>query len=209
MQALLNKKEKEQLVIQFYQDGKTIRDIASAVHMSFGDIGKIIKRLDGRANDDININMSNKSKATQALFLYEQGKKPIDVAIELDIPYTEVEELQQEYWALKELGDLALVFYEIRNHLTLFLRLFRAMKKLRLINQKDIQIMLRYTAFDIPYLENRKHILTNEIINLEDRRRNLNQKLVIWNAQLSDLGRAIDNKNQQLKRMDQDTIDSK
>jgi len=64
MQALLNKKEKEQLVIQLYQDGKTIRDISSAVHMSFGDIGKIIKRLDGK--DDIN--MSNKSKATQALF---------------------------------------------------------------------------------------------------------------------------------------------
>jgi len=83
------------------------------------------------------------------------------------------------------------------------------MKKLRLINQKDIQIMLRYSAFDIPYLENRKHILTNEIINLEDKRRNLNQKLVLWNAQLSDLGRAIDNKNQRLKRMDQDTIDSK
>ena len=124
------------------------------------------------------------------------------MAIELDIPYTEVKELQKEYWALKELGDLALVYYEIRNHLTLFLRLFRAMKKLRLINQKDIQIMLRYTAFDIPYLENRKHILTNEIINLEDKRRNLNQKLVLWNAQLSDLGRAIDNKNQQLKRMD-------
>ena len=69
--------------------------------------------------------------------------------------------------------------------------------------------MLRYSAFDIPYLENRKHILTNEIINLEDKRRNLNQKLVLWNAQLSDLGRAIDNKNQRLKRMDQDTIDSK
>ena len=202
MQAVLNKKEKEQLVIQLYQDGKTIRDIAATAHMSFSDIGKIIKRLDGRAYNDIGTDISNKSKATQALFLYEQGKKPIDVAIELDIPYTEVEELQQEYWALKELGDLALVYYEIRNHLTLFLRLFRAMKKLRLINQKDIQIMLRYTAFDIPYLENRKHILTNEIINLEDKRRNLNQKLVLWNAQLSDLGRAIDNKNQQLKRME-------
>ncbi len=200
MQAVLNKKEKEQLAIQLYQDGKTIRDIAAAAHMSFSDIGRIIKRLDGQNNDVID--MSNKSKATQALFLYEQGKKPIDVAIELDIPYTEVKELQKEYWALKELGDLALVYYEIRNHLTLFLRLFRAMKKLRLINQKDIQIMLRYTAFDIPYLENRKHILTNEIINLEDKRRNLNQKLVLWNAQLSDLGRAIDNKNQQLKRMD-------
>ena len=48
MQALLNKKEKEQLVIQLYQDGKTIRDIASAAHMSFSDIGKIIKRIDGK-----------------------------------------------------------------------------------------------------------------------------------------------------------------
>jgi len=27
-------------------------------------------------------------------------------------------------------------------------------------------------------------------------------KLILWNAQLSDLGRAIDLKNQQLKRMD-------
>ena len=84
-----------------------------------------------------------------------------------------MEELQQEYWALKELDDLALVYYEIRDNLDLFLRLFYIMKKLRLINQKDIQTVLRYTAFDIPFLENRKHVLTNEIINLENKKRNL------------------------------------
>ena len=69
--------------------------------------------------------------------------------------------------------------------------------------------MLKYATFDLSYLEIRKYVLTNEVINLEDIKRNLNQKLVLWNTQLSDLGRAIDNKNQQLKRMDQDTIDSK
>jgi hypothetical protein len=162
MQVILNKKEKEELVVKLHQENKTIRQIAEKVHMSFKDIGAIIKRIDGRDNES-DFDLSNKSKATQALFLYEQGKKPVEVALELDIPYTEVEELQQEYWALKELGDLALIYYEIRNDLDLFLGLFRIMKKNRLINQKDIQTMLRYAAFDLPSLENkiRKLLMTS------------------------------------------------
>ena len=39
------------------------------------------------------------------------------------------------------------------------------------------------------------------IINLEGQKRNLINKVILWNAQLSDLGKAIDHKNQQLKRM--------
>jgi len=57
---VLNNNEKEQLVIKLHQDGKTIRDIASIAHMSFSDIGKIIKRIDG--DDDMGSNLSNKSK---------------------------------------------------------------------------------------------------------------------------------------------------
>ena len=40
---VLNRRDKEQLVIKLHQEGKTIRDIASVAHMSFGDIGKIIR----------------------------------------------------------------------------------------------------------------------------------------------------------------------
>ena len=47
----------------------------------------------------------------------------------------------------------------------------------------------------------RVQCLSNDVINLEDKKRNLLNKLIIWNAQLSDLGKAIDIKNQQLKRM--------
>jgi hypothetical protein len=82
---LLNKKEKEQLVIQLYHEGKTVRDIASAAHVSFSEIGRIVKKLDGSTSDENDINLSNKSKATQAMNLFKSGKKPIEVAIELDI----------------------------------------------------------------------------------------------------------------------------
>jgi hypothetical protein len=47
-------------------------EIASAAHMSFGDIGKIIKKVDGRANDENDIDLDNKSKETKALWLFEK-----------------------------------------------------------------------------------------------------------------------------------------
>jgi transposase len=119
MQVLLNKKEKEQLVIQLYQEGKTVRDIASAAHVSFSEIGRIVKKLDGSSSDENDINLSNKSKATQAMRLFKSGKKPIEVAIELDISAREIEDILQEYWVLIVLDELALVYYEIRNYLDL------------------------------------------------------------------------------------------
>ena len=41
-QILLNKFEKEKRVIELYLEGKTIRDIAKEIHLSFRDISKII-----------------------------------------------------------------------------------------------------------------------------------------------------------------------
>jgi hypothetical protein len=78
MQVVLNKKEKEQAVIELHQQNKTIREIAQQVHMSFKDIGKIIRKIDGRDDDDVDANdLSNKSKDTKALYLFKSGKKPI------------------------------------------------------------------------------------------------------------------------------------
>jgi transcriptional antiterminator len=47
MQVLMNKKEKEQLVITLHKEGRTIRQIAQQVHMSFKDIGTIIRKIHG------------------------------------------------------------------------------------------------------------------------------------------------------------------
>jgi DNA-binding NarL/FixJ family response regulator len=42
---ILNKFDKEKRVIELHLAGKTIRDIAKEVHMSFRDISKIIKNI--------------------------------------------------------------------------------------------------------------------------------------------------------------------
>jgi DNA-binding NarL/FixJ family response regulator len=44
---LLSKKEKEKLVIQLANEGKTTRQIAKEVHISLKDIDKIIHKVTG------------------------------------------------------------------------------------------------------------------------------------------------------------------
>ena len=188
----LNKKEKEELVVKLHQENKTIRQIAEIVHMGFKDIGTIIKRIAGHASSN-DADISNNSKPTKALWLFEQNKRPIDIAIELDIPYSEVEELQQEYWALNQLNDLVFVYMEIKNDLSSFMKLFKLLKKDKMLSEKYLSKFLRYAAHDLPSLESKIRKLRSEIIDLEFKKKDLKDTLTLQNAQLLDLGQAIMN----------------
>ena len=65
LQAVLNRWDKEQLVIKLHQQGKTIREIASVAYLSFSVIGLIIRKTDGRDNDREEMkDLKNKSKHT-------------------------------------------------------------------------------------------------------------------------------------------------
>ena len=197
---VLNRRDKRAVEIKLHREGKTIREIAHAAHVSFTDIGKIIREIDGQ--NDKTKDVKNKSKDTQALFLFSTGKKPVDVAIELDVSASEVQNLLEEFWALNNLHELAFVYDEIKTFLSSFLKLFHCLKNNKMLGEKHISNVLRYVGNDLPQLTDRVQCLTNDALNLEDQKRNLMNKLILWNAQLSDLGRAIDIKNKQLKRMD-------
>ena len=58
------------------------------------------------------------------------------------------------------------------------------MKKNELINQKDIQTILKHAGHDIPSLENKFSQLSNVVLDLGIKRKELN-------AQLFDLGQTI------------------
>jgi hypothetical protein len=116
---VLNRQDKQHLVIELYRQGKTIREIASVAHLSFSDIGSIIRKIDGR--DDMTKDIKNKSRGTKALWLFSNGKKPIEVAVELDLTASEAHDMQEEFWALNDLHELALAYNEIRAYLPSFL----------------------------------------------------------------------------------------
>ena len=75
----MSREEKEQFVIQLYKENRSIRDIAKLMHMSFRDIGAIINKLKleaerERGQLDENDDIKSKSKTTQAIKLFCEGK---------------------------------------------------------------------------------------------------------------------------------------
>ena len=97
----MNREQKEQYVIQLWKEGKTIREIAELVHMSFRDIGAITNKVKleaagerGQLEEDGDI--KSKSKTTQAIKLFSEGKSPVEVAIALDLPANQVRAIYRE-----------------------------------------------------------------------------------------------------------------
>jgi hypothetical protein len=170
MQVVLNKKEKEQLVIKLYQDGKPIREIARQAHLSLGTIGKIIRAINNSGDD----NCSSSSKSTKAVWMFKNGKRPIDVAIELDMSASEVEESQQEFWALNQLHELRFLFNKIKYYLPSFIKLFNLLKRNKMLGDGYISKFLRYANYDLPTLESKIQKLTGDVIELEWKKKDLN-----------------------------------
>jgi transcriptional regulator len=115
---IMNVDEKKNLVIQLHQDGKTQRDIAKTVHMSIRDISKIIRKVEGFSEE--------KSVETQALDLFYQGKKPIEVAVYLNLKAQKISKLYKDYLNLEGFHKLVSLYEEINDNLSLFLKLYYA-----------------------------------------------------------------------------------
>ena len=78
------RKKKEKLIIKLYKKGKAAREIAQIVHVSFREISRVVRKLNGEKEFKIE---SNQSKAFR---MFLAGKPIIKVAISLDLGYEEV-----------------------------------------------------------------------------------------------------------------------
>jgi hypothetical protein len=206
-----NKQEKEKLVIRLHKEGKTIREIAHIGHLSFTDIGKIIRKINGQKDETIDL--KTKSKDTQALYLFSIGKTPLEVKFKLDIPTSDVYDLQEEYWALDQLHELAFVFSEIKNFLPSFIQLYRSLKERKMLNEEYLSSFLKHAGYDLPELTYRLQLLANELIDLESKKKysidaltqlsdTLNwyhRNIRINNQILSDLDKKINQKQNELR----------
>jgi hypothetical protein len=95
---------------------------------------------------------------------------------------SEVEELQQEFWALNQLHELGFLFNEIKNYLPSFIKLFNLLEGNKLLGDGYISKFLRYADHDLPFLENKFQKLTGDVIELECKKKDLNNTIILWNA---------------------------
>ncbi len=122
---LLSKEEKEQLVIKLAMEGKTIREIAKTAHISFVDIGKIIRRFTG---DKAEYQSSSHSLTSKAFQMFKDGKNKVDVAIALNLSSEDVVTLFEDFMCLVNLDKLMTIYRELGNDTYLLHYLFHHLK---------------------------------------------------------------------------------
>jgi transcriptional regulator len=168
----MNRVEKENLVLKLYRQGKTIREIAQIVHMSFRDISSIIRRETGEAEQKDRIRLS---KSAQALRLFEQGYTPVDVAVKLDIDTGEIGRIYKEYWNLKGLYNLLQVYEELKGEISSILKLYQLTKKEGMGPEQVVNLLK--IAAELPNLESRYKVIRSNIFALERREESLENRL--------------------------------
>ena len=195
--------EREKLVIDLYKNqNKSIRDIAKAAKMSSRDIGFILKKEglshgittieDNNGNDN---KKSSNEKATQAYKLFDEGIKPVDVAIQLGLSEKQATRYYTEYWRLRHLYKLHSIYKESKGDLSAFLKLYRLVKRLG-IRIKDLGWfvhMVDIGIYKIPEIQNQYAKIKNEIEAIDYKKTMAKYELQSINNQIAILNRDIYN----------------
>jgi hypothetical protein len=194
---VLTRKEKEKLVINLYNQGITIREISKKCHMSFRDIGALVRKASGETENNQGKEQSSLlSPSTQAYRLYSEGKAPLEVAIALDLSESDAIKYYEEYLELKQMYELRMIYEEIGGNIVYFLELFRLSKKER-INPKHIVSLLKIANNDLPELERRYHRLKRDMVLLELEK----QKLEQMGSQVRILAKVSEDYKQQIEEL--------
>jgi hypothetical protein len=148
----MSRVEKEECVIRLYKENKSTREIAKVMHMSFGGIAAITKKVkleadreSGQLEEDDDI--KSKSKTTQAIKLFSELKTPVEVAIALDLPADQVRAIYREYWELDHMHKLVQIYDEVKYDLYSLLRLHKIVKDLGM-NEHDIRNVLELAKYN-------------------------------------------------------------
>jgi uncharacterized coiled-coil protein SlyX len=206
----MNRAEKEEYVIRLYQENKSRREIAKLMHMSFRDIGAIIKKVKSEADgergpleDTYDYDIKSKSKITQAIKLFSEFKSPIDVIIALDLSANQVRAIYQEYLELDGMSRLARIYEEAKYDLDDLLRLHRIVKllglekhdiisALELIKHNQLETLqwkVGYLRDEINMLQWEKRKSTSHVFNLERTINEYEESLAQKRAEMAYLNR--------------------
>jgi transposase len=177
---VLTRQEKEKLILDLYNQGKTYKQIAETARVSPRDIKPVLEKAEKEREKELGINTQKGNNGntenqnqtqkisifSQAYHLFSEGKTPLEVAIELNLKESEVTKYYKEHWKLRQLHDLDLVYENIKGDIIYIVKLHRIMKAAGIGVEQAIHL-IKIANNDLPALELKYSRLRKEIEFLE------------------------------------------
>ena len=208
----MNREEKEQHVIQLYKENRSTREIAKIMHMSFRDIGAILNKEKSKAEGgggdqpDENDDIKSKSKITQAIQLFSEGKTTVQVVIALDLPADQVQAIYQEYWKLHGMYRLAQIYEKAEYDLQDLLTLHRLVKILGMERHDIISAFELIKHNKLETLQSKAEYLRSEINTLEWERRKSTNKLFRLSMTINEYEESLGQKRGEMAYLNRESI---
>jgi hypothetical protein len=210
---VLTREEKERRVLDLYNQGRTYRGIAKEARISPRDIGIILRKAEQNSQrqqqEDSGKNNGRAAepldKTTRAYQLFSEGKKPIEVAIELGLDRSETIPLYRDFWKLKRLYTLNSVYEQIGEEIRAFLKLYRIAKNQGMLRNLDVFVsILESAAYDIPALQRQIERLKNEVESIQYQKQESIIELQKQSNQIVDLKKLEQSHTEACRRLQQD-----
>jgi predicted nucleic acid-binding Zn-ribbon protein len=139
-------------------------------------------------------------KATKAYKLYDERKKPVEVAIELGLSEKEATRYYKEYWRLNHLYKLYQVYIEVEHSLPSFLKLHKALKK-RGLNPNNVEWFadaIETGAIKIPEIQKQYAKIKDDIEAIDYKKTMAKYQLDEMNNQITYLNKISYNKRNEI-----------
>jgi len=153
------------------REGSTYKQIMRECHVSPSTISKVRTAMLGYTQDNGSKKTVQISKETQALKLFNEGKKPIEVAIELDLATEYVFTIYQNFRRLRNHGGFISSYEHVKGNIWPFLQLFDLMISLGMTPEQVAEQVKH--GYNLPYLRSNHIKLSSEVCVLESQKQSL------------------------------------
>jgi hypothetical protein len=185
---VVNEEDKRRIIDLYFNQGKTIREVSRIMGKSSHDITPVTKEhrmrlaqnyalANGKQSDVVQLEQDRVISNIKAYKLFDEGKSPLEVASELNLPGPQVQQFYVEYWNLRRMYKLVTIYQEIQNSIGYFLKLFRLGKEkgvtpeqiMKLIQMADsihkLQEKLQHLQSDVVAIGKKKSESKQELKN--------------------------------------------
>ena len=132
----VSEEEKRRIIDLHFNEGKTVREVCRIMGKSSHDITPITKEhrirltqnyaaVNGEQSDVVQLEQDRNIPNVKAYQLFDEGKNPIEVAVELNLPGPKVHQFYVEYLNMRQMHNLVVVYQETQDSMGYFLKLFR------------------------------------------------------------------------------------
>jgi hypothetical protein len=161
----ITEQRKKRVIDLYFNQHKTYAEIAHIERISPRDIHAIIKEEEAR-RQKYEHQQHQEEMSSKAYKLFSKGKRPVQVAIELNQGQPQVTKLYIDYWKLKRLHILKSIYKETNGKLRPFLKLYRLMKE-KGMSIEQVVNAVDTTIHKLPYIENLYEQVKDQVENMQ------------------------------------------